>query len=282
MARKTGGESRSQKRDALPLSLADLERLLGHRFKRPELLTLALTHRSFVHESGVAHSEEAMLAMADPSQDNEQLEFLGDAALGLLAADALCRYFPSSREGELSRLRASIVSRTHLGQVGSRLGLGQWIRLGKGVEHGDGRNSASLLSDVVEALIAALFLDGGLAAARRFVEHEILEPALPALENSLTGEKRTSGAIGDHKTRLQEMLQASHQGAPQYRLISQTGPDHRRVFRVEVRLAENTEDGSPPLAEAEGSTKKQAQQEAARLAVDRLLELAVRSGAEHV
>jgi ribonuclease-3 len=250
-------------------AMQDLERVLGHPFAQPELLTLALTHRSFVHDAKAARPED----LGDPGLDNEQLEFVGDAVLGLLAAEGLCRRFPASREGELTRLRASVVSRKYLGEVGTRLELGRWLRLGVTAEKNDGRRSAALFANAMEALIAALYLDGGLDAARHFVEMEVLEPAMPELHRSLTGEDGVGGAVGDHKSAL-EMLQADKLGRPEYRLVSESGPDHRRVFRVQVTVVR--EDGAAAripagaLAEAEGSSKKQAQQEAARLAVAKL------------
>jgi len=262
MARRS--EKKSEAAHAELATLEELERLLGHRFHQPELLTLALTHRSFVYD---AAASGATGNLADPSQDNEQLEFMGDAALGLLAAESLCRRFPGSREGELTRLRSSVVSRHHLGEVGTRLGLGRWLRLGHTAEKNAGRTNAALFANAVEALIAALYLDGGLAVARRFVEEEVLAGALPDLERSLAVGDRFSGAVGDHKSALQELLQSTGMGRPQYRLLGESGPDHRRTFRVEVRL-EN--DATGALAEAEGTTKKQAQQAAARLAVERL------------
>ncbi len=245
---------------------AELEQVLGHRFKRPELLRLALTHRSFVYD---AAASDAVGDLADPSQDNEQLEFVGDAALGLLAAEALCRRFPTSREGELTRLRASVISRKHLGEVGARLQLGRWMRLGHTAEKNQGRSNAALFANTLEALIAALYLDGGIEAAKRFVEQEVIAGALPDLERSLAGGEPFSGAVGDHKSALQEMLQAQGAGTPLYRLVGESGPDHRRIFRVEVHL-KSEQMASDALAVAEGSTKKQAQQEAARLAVLKL------------
>ncbi len=251
-------------------TLAGLEGVLGHHFARPELLTLAVTHRSFVYESGQADAN-----VADPSRDNEQLEFLGDAALGLIAAEALCRRFPASREGELTQLRANVVSRRHLGAVGARLDLGRWLRLGETAERNQGRQNVALFANAVEALIAALYLDGGLETARTFVERVVLADALPELERSIAGGEAMpgghfSGAVGDHKSALQELVQAEGLGRPKYILLAESGPDHRRVFRIEVRL-DGTGSEMGALAEAEGSTKKQAQQEAARIAVGKLL-----------
>ena len=258
MARRSIGKATAEEDRAGP---GEFEQVLGYRFRNPELLKLALTHRSFVYDAKLS---DATGDLADPSQDNEQLEFVGDAALGLLAAEALCRHFPASREGELTRLRASVVSRKHLGEVGTRLNLGRWLRLGHTAERNDGRTNAALFANTVEALIAALFLDGGIEAARRFVEKEVLAGALPNLHRSVAGGERFGGAIGDHKSELQEMLQAQGKGRPHYRLLSESGPDHRRMFRVEVTLEG---EGTDALGEAEASTKKQAQQEAARSAV---------------
>jgi ribonuclease-3 len=248
-------------------SLSALEQILGHTFRRPELLTLALTHRSFVYDAALTPAPTKSQAdLADPSRDNEQLEFVGDAALGLLAAEALCRRFPASREGELTRLRASVVSRKHLGEVGTRLDLGRWLRLGHTAEKNSGRSNPALLANAIEALIAALYLDGGIEAARRFVESEILTGALPEADRPLAPGEQFSGTVGDHKSALQEMLQAQGLPRPRYHVLEESGPDHRRLFRIEVTL----EDGKT-LAQAEGTTKKQAQQEAARLAVAKLL-----------
>ncbi len=246
--------------------IEELEEMLGHRFRRPELLTLALTHRSYVYDQAVSDQTDDR---ADPSHDNEQLEFMGDAALGLLAAEALCRRFPASREGELTRLRASVVSRSHLGKVGTRLGLGRWLRLGHTAERNAGRTNAALFANAMEAMIAALYLDGGIEVARRFVEDQVLDGALPEMEDSLGRGERFSASVGDHKSELQELLQATGRGRPQYRLVGETGPEHKRIFRVEVRL-EGGDCQPGVLAEADGSTKKQAQQEAARLAVQQL------------
>lgn len=243
--------------------MGELEALLRHKFNRPELLRLALTHRSFVYDAVVS---EAKGDLADPSQDNEQLEFVGDAALGLLAAEGLCRRFPGLREGELTRLRASVVSRKHLGEVGTRLGIGRWLRLGHTAERNAGRTNAALFSNAVEAVIAALYLDGGIEVARRFVEEEVLAGALPEAEGGLTVAGRINGAVGDYKSALQERLQAEGRGRPQYRLMGETGPDHRRMFQVEVRL----DDAGAVLGAGEGSTKKQAEQAAARVAFEGL------------
>ena len=246
--------------------------LFKHRFRKPELLTLALTHRSLAYET----NPEALL---NPTADNEQLEFVGDAVLGLVVAESLYRRFPCSREGELTRLRASLVSRRHLGHVGERIGLGALLRLGRGEEQSGGRNKPALLANAVEAVIAALYLDGGLDAARPFIEDHIIEPSLPDLHGALSAGDTFSGAIGDHKSALQEYLQAAGVGQPQYVLTAQSGPDHQKLFRVEVRILDGL-GGHRALAESEGSTKKQAQQQAARIAFETLLAERQRTQAE--
>jgi ribonuclease-3 len=237
--------------------------LFDHRFQRPDLLTWALTHRSLSYETNPE-------TLPNPGSDNEQLEFVGDAVLGLAVAESLFQRFPNSREGELTRLRASLVSRRHLGEVAARIDLGALLRLGRGEEQSGGRKKPALLANALEAVIAALYLDGGLAAARAFIERHIIEPALPDLRLAMQSGDTFSGAIGDHKSALQEHLQATGSGQPHYVLTAQSGPDHEKRFRVEVRIGDGT-GGSRALAESEGSTKKQAQQEAARIAFERLL-----------
>jgi ribonuclease-3 len=237
--------------------------LFDHTFQQPDLLTWALTHRSLAYET----SPESL---PDPGSDNEQLEFVGDAVLGLAVAESLFRRFPGSREGELTRLRSSLVSRRHLGEVAARIDLGALLRLGRGEEQSGGRKKPALLANALEAVIAALYLDGGLDAARAFIEKHIIEPALPGLHLAIKAGDTFSGAIGDHKSALQEHLQAAGSGQPHYVLTAQSGPDHQKRFRVEVRVGDGT-GGSRALAESEGNTKKQAQQEAARIAFERLI-----------
>jgi ribonuclease-3 len=237
--------------------------LFDHHFQRPELLTWALTHRSLAYETNPD-------SLPNPTADNEQLEFVGDAVLGLVVAESLFHRFSASREGELTRLRSSLVSRRHLGEVAARIDLGSLLRLGRGEEQSGGRRKPALLANALEAVIAALYLDGGLEAARAFIEKHIIEPTLPDLHLAMQGGDTFSGAIGDHKSALQEHLQATGAGQPHYVLTDQSGPDHQKRFRVEVRIQDKT-GGSRALAESEGTTKKQAQQDAARLAFQRLI-----------
>jgi ribonuclease-3 len=237
--------------------------LFDHQFKRPELLTWALTHRSLAYETNPD-------SLPDPTADNEQLEFVGDAVLGLVVAESLFHRFSASREGELTRLRSSLVSRRHLGEVAAHIDLGSLLRLGRGEEQSGGRRKPALLANALEAVIAALYLDGGLDTARAFIEKHIIEPTLPNLHLAMQGGDTFSGAIGDHKSALQEHLQAAGAGQPHYVLTNQSGPDHQKRFRVEVRIQDKT-GASRALAESEGTTKKQAQQDAARLAFQRLI-----------
>jgi ribonuclease-3 len=234
-----------------------------YKFKDPSLLTLALTHSSLAYESNPEGTR-------DPGSDNEQLEFIGDAVLGLVVAEALYRRFPGSREGDLTRLRASLVSSRNLAKVALRIQLGPMLRLGRGEEHSGGQKKPALLANGLEAVIAAMYLDGGLAPARDFIHRHIIEPADEELVGVLDSTEPFSGAVGDYKSALQERLQAAGAGQPKYVMIDQSGPDHKKRFRIEVRVA-NGAGGFVTLAEAEDTTKKLAQQEAARRALASLL-----------
>ena len=236
--------------------------LFGYTFRNPSLLSLALTHSSLAYES---HRDGATHA----GDDNERLEFIGDAVLGLVVAESLYRRFPALREGELTRMRASLVSRRNLAGVAQTIGLGPMLRLGRGEEHSGGQRKPALLADALEAVIAAMYLDGGMAPARAFVEKHIVGPAEPSLSGLLQSPASFAGAIGDYKSALQEHLQASGAGQPHYILAEESGPDHQKRFRIEVRV-DAPGGSSTRLAEAEGTTKKQAQQEAARLALEAL------------
>ena len=233
-----------------------------YTFKDPTLLSLALTHSSLAYENNPDGQH-------NPGADNEQLEFIGDAVLGLVVAEALFLRFPASREGELTRMRASLVSSRNLAHVALRIGLGPMLRLGRGEEHSGGQHKPALLANALEAVIAAIYLDGGLAPARDFIHRQIIQPAETALFNLLRSPEPFAGAIGDYKSALQERLQATGAGQPLYIVTDQSGPDHRKRFRIEVRIPDAA-GGHRTLAEAEGTTKKQAQQEAARLAFIRL------------
>lgn len=246
--------------------LAPLEIALGHRFARPELLVHALTHRSQAYELAM---ETAANTHEIERADNERLEFLGDAVLGVAVAEALFLSHPDWQEGQLTRMRAQLVSRHHMAEVAVAIGLGRHLRLGKGEERSGGRKKAAILANAMEAVIAAMYLDAGrgngsgLAAVRRFADEHILGSAADELAKELA----SGAALGDHKSALQEHLQATRTGIPVYVVESESGPDHRKRFHVEVRLRSAGGEVGDALASGIGSTKKKAEQEAARRAL---------------
>jgi ribonuclease III len=233
---------------------ARLEERLGHKFRSPALLERALTHSSAIPELRAARSEDAT-AGPEP-QDNEQLEFLGDAVLDMLASEYLLERFSDWSEGHLSKSRARVVNARALEMAARRLQLGEHLRLGRGEEKTGGREKPALLADAFEAVVAALYLDAGLPAARQMLRRVLFEHAV---------EERGEGiAEADRKSALQEFLQGRGQPPAEYRLSGHTGPDHRKIFQVEVWA------NGMRLASGEGSTKKEAEQKAARIALQRL------------
>ncbi len=230
----------------MDISPTSFEELIGYRFGDRALLDQALTHRSHTQES------------AEVSSHNERLEFLGDAVLGLVVSESLVARFPAAAEGELTKLKAYLVSAANLISVARRLELGRFLHLGRGEELSGGREKKALLVDGLEALIAAVFLDGGLPAARRFCEQHILTEA--AFEAAADHSES-----GNFKSALQELLQQQKLPSPSYRVVREAGPPHSRQFEVELRV------GSLFSSRAEGSTKKSAEQSAARLALDHFL-----------
>jgi ribonuclease-3 len=225
-----------------------LEAALGHRFERPELLARAFTHRSRVYEK-----------TSSAARDNEQLEFLGDAILGFVVSDALVEAHPEYPEGRLSKLKAQLVSASHLHEVAARLRLGDHLLLGRGEEMSGGREKKALLANAVEALIAALYLDGGIAPARRFIVQHIIGEAEPASDGAL--------AI-DYKSALQELAQSMRLPQPRYAIVEEHGPEHAKTFLVEVRV------GRDWVSRAEGLSKKSAGQKAAQEVLRQLAESA--------
>ena len=231
----------------LPQQFAALEHRLGYRFRDRGLLEHALTHKSKAHE--------------DPSGgviDNESLEFLGDAVLGLVIADALFRTFPDFSEGQKSKIKAMLVSTTSLAELAERLQLGDHMILGRGEEKTGGRQKQALLADTCEALIAAIYLDGGLEPSRQFIMRELGDEVEQAGQPDYFGR--------DHKSRLQEALQGLGRPLPTYRVAGEVGPEHRKMFHVEVLVAGEV------LAQGVGRTKKDAEQEAAKAALALLAE----------
>ena len=193
-------------------------------------------------------------------RDNESLEFLGDAVLGFVIADRLFRECPDWDEGQKSKAKAMIVSTTALAQVGEELGLGDYLLLGRGEEKTGGRRKRSLIADTFEAVLAAIYLDGGIEAADRFIERWF-RPQLDAVRAG----GLTPGLTVDHKSALQEWLQSHDKGLPQYRLVGESGPAHRKVFETEVW------DKERPLARGEGFSKKESEQRAAQRALQAFL-----------
>jgi ribonuclease-3 len=230
----------------LPPELAALQRAIGYDFRDTGLLEHAMTHTSRANEDA-----------GGGAVDNESLEFLGDSVLGFLVADLLFHEFPALNEGQKSKVKASLVSATALARQADQIGLGDHLLLGRGEEKTGGRRKQALLADAYEALIAAMYLDGGIDAARQFVRREF-EPLLE--------EVRQRGVVGgDHKSALQEHLQALNRPLPEYRLKRTSGPDHQKLFEIEVVVE------GEPLASGQGPSKKDAEQDAARLALDRLI-----------
>lgn len=243
--------------------IAALEQALGHHFNRAQWLTQALTH------SSQAREQEAGSPGVVPVADNEQLEFLGDAVLGFVAGEELFRRFPHFREGQLSKLRAHLVSERHLVRVAQQLQLGDYLRLGRGEEKSGGRQKTALLVDALEAVLAALYLDGGIQPVRQVILDHILVPELEHLARN-----GSSLPTSDYKSALQEKLQAMGLPQPAYILVKEQGPEHQKVFTVEVRLQTPNSAGKAPfVGRADGLTKKNAEQEAARQALEYLCAL---------
>jgi len=249
--------------------VANLEAALGHRFTSPELLVRALTHRSLANQQALESGGED----AAEGGDNERLEFLGDAVLGLVVGEALFVAHPEWHEGELTRVRAQLVSRQHMAEVAAAIGLGEHLRLSRGEDRSGLRHKSTVLSNTMEAVLGALFLDGGMEPVRGFVLRWVMGEAAEVLAREL----RSGAALGNYKSALQEQLQAARAGTPVYRVKSESGPDHRKRFLVEVRLMDDKAEPGKALARGTGSTKKHAEQDAARRA---LLRLAAGAGKE--
>jgi ribonuclease III len=224
-----------------------LEEVLGYHFNNPGLLECALTHKSSVSE----RSAESAGA------DNERLEFLGDSILGFVVSDMLVAQHPDYTEGRLSKLRAQLVSASHLHEVALRIGLGDHLVLGRGEELSGGRSKKALLADAIEAVIAAAYLDGGIQPVRNFVARYIVgDPEFPDAAMEVT----------DYKSALQEMAQALKLPQPRYLTVDEHGPEHAKTFLVEVRV------GRDWSSRAEGLSKKSAGQKAAQQVLQQLSE----------
>ena len=218
-----------------------LEEKLGYTFQDPSLLVHALTHSSYANE----HKNEGLTS-------NERLEFLGDSVLGMVVADHLYRTHPDMPEGELTRTRAALVCEESLHDVAKSLNLGEYLRLGKGEDAGGGRSRPSILADATESLLAAVYLDGGIAQARRLIRKLILD------------QEREKAVDRDYKTALQELVQRESGQVLGYQLIGAEGPDHAKIFSVEVDL------NGIPIGQGRGRSKKEAEQNAAKAAIEKL------------
>jgi ribonuclease-3 len=226
-------------------SLHELEDLLGYRFTNPSLLIQALTHRSFVNESE-----------GEKLKNNESLEFLGDAVLGFVISSRIFQLYPDLNEGELSKIKAYLVSAANLVQLAKEIHLGRFIYLSHGEEKTGGRTKRAIVVDAYEAIIGAIYMDGGVEAASDFIERQI-HSFLQNLDiRQLT--------YGDFKSALQEYLHNLGRPEPVYRVVDELGPDHRKTFVIQVLIHEEV------IAEASGKTKKEAQQSAARLALQKI------------
>ena len=241
--------STSMKSDPVnSLSTTDLEKLperLGHRFRRPELLQQALTHKSFAHESGSA-------------DHNESMEFLGDAVLGFLVTDFIYRDFPALTEGRKSKIKAYLVSASTLWQLALELRIPQFLLLGKGEEKTGGRKKKALSANALEAVVAAIYLDSNVEEVRRF-----LDPLFAPLIDDV---REGRAVVEDPKTALQEFLQARSLEPAQYLVTAESGPEHRKTFQIELKV------GRRKLGEATGTTKKRAELDAAQAALAQLME----------
>ena len=218
-----------------------LEKNIGYSFSDRDYLLLALRHSSFANES------------KEEDESNERLEFLGDSVLSIIVSDYIFRNYPGLPEGELSRIRASVVCRASLSSLSRKLSLGDFLLLGKGEDESDGRDKDSILENAFEALVAAIYLDGGLEKTREFV----LSNIIPVIKSHVDPVKDT-----DYKSLLQQRIQKDHTGFIKYKTVGESGPAHKRVFEVEVWLDSNL------LGRGTGLTKKEAEKNAARAALE--------------
>jgi ribonuclease-3 len=223
-------------------TIGDLEYALDYKFRSAELLSQALTHSSHAHEQDLG-----------PLEDNERLEFLGDAILGFLISDFLYQARPNLSEGQLSKLSGFLVSSANLVKYGEQLQLGDYLRLGKGEEKTGGRRKQALLVNAFEAVIAAIYLDGGLDGVQDVV--------LEFFRRQIEEVSETSERVADFKSALQEELQGRGRGAAQYEVVGEAGPDHQKLFTVAVTI------DNEQVAEGKGLTKKAAEQAAAKEAI---------------
>ena len=238
--------------DTDQMDTVPMEQQLGHSFEDRKLLLRALTHKSRVFEKSPNQVEKV--------EDNEQLEFLGDSILGFLASEVLLERFPEFPEGRLSKMKSFLVSASHLHEVAVELNLGEYLVLGRGEEMSGGREKKALLANAIEALIAAMYLDGGMEVTRKFVRNLVLGGLeLLSDDDDLKGK--------DNKSSLQELAQSSKLPLPRYVVLEEHGPEHAKTFTVEVRV------GKEHTAKAQGISKKEAGQRAAGGMIELLQQL---------
>ena len=224
--------------------LEDIQGSLGYVFKEKALLYEALTHRSFSQNDEQTETPH-----------NERLEFLGDAVLGLVISESVATMFPRSTEGELSKVKAGLISRRTLAKAAKRLGLGQWLRIGRGEEVTHGREKHSLLANALEAIIGAMYLDGGLVSVRSFIQTTL------AIEFTEVQDRSGASVGGDWKSQLQERTHKQFGVSPCYRVVQETGPDHQKCFEMIVEIQGRV------MGQGKGRTKKEAEQCAAEQAM---------------
>lgn len=222
--------------------VSELQQQIAYAFRDPRLLERALTHKSFANENRL-------------SEHNERMEFLGDSVLSLVVSELLMNALPDASEGELSRIRAAVVSEPSLAAVAREIGLGDFLLVGRGEEQTGGRDKDSLLADSLEALVASLYLDGGIEQAGSFITR-FFKDRLDRVQ--------TAGGTADHKTELQELCQERLKTLPEYRVASESGPDHRKEFTVELSIRGEV------YGRGIGRNKKEAEQRAAKEALERL------------
>lgn len=228
----------------LPIDLDELECCLDYHFKNPALLQQAITHKSYLNE-----------ARGKSQKDNERFEFLGDAVLDLIISQDLLLNYPDTPEGELSKMKSRIVSETALAKVAKRLEIGRFLLLGRGEEINQGRTKPSLLANTLEAILAAIYLDGGLEAANQVIEK--------IFKDEIEGLLKTE-AFTDYKTELQELCQRDYEILPAYTVLSESGPDHQKIFEVQLSIKGNV------YGKGLGRSKKEAEQQAARETLEKL------------
>lgn len=221
--------------------MTEAEKRIGHQFKNKALLERALTHSSYANEYGL--------------ENNERLEFLGDSVLGMITGEYLFEKLPKSHEGSLTKLRASLVCEQSLFEIAKKIGLPDFVLLGRGELQGGGKMRPSVISDAFEALLAAIYLDSGFDTAKKW----LLEHMQDAFADALSGQRNR-----DYKTELQEIIQSDHRGHISYRVVSESGPDHNKYFNVEVLLDKKV------IGRAGGRSKKEAEQSAAKSALEDL------------